>query len=52
VAAASRVFAVFYVIQCLIALIMARRRRQWPRVVGILAVGLAMLVIAIFGLSS
>lgn len=52
VAAASRVFAVFYVMQCLIALIMAGRRRQWTHVVGILAVGLAMVVIAIFGLSS
>lgn len=52
VAAASRVFAVFYVIQCLIALAVARQRRQWPHVVGILSVGLAMVAIAIFGLSS
>ena len=52
VAAASRVFAVFYVMQCLIALIMAGRRGQWTHVVGVLAVGLAMVAIAIFGLSS
>lgn len=52
VAAASRVFAVFFSIQCLIALIMAVRDEKWVRVVGITLVGLAMVTIAIFGISS
>ncbi|WP_254522667.1 hypothetical protein [Natrinema caseinilyticum] len=52
VAAASRVFAVFFAIQCLIALILAVRDKQWVQTVGITLVGLAMVSIAIFGISS
>ncbi|KAB1192712.1 hypothetical protein GJR96_04350 [Haloferax sp. MBLA0076] len=50
VAIASRVFAAFFTIQCVIALVMASRNNQWTRFVGIGLVGLAMLTIAIFGL--
>ncbi|MBW4935950.1 hypothetical protein [Marinobacter sp. F4206] len=52
VAAASRVFAVFFALQCLIALLLAGRHKEWPKFAGILAVGLAMVIIAIFGISS
>ncbi|KYH24209.1 hypothetical protein HAPAU_36800 [Halalkalicoccus paucihalophilus] len=52
VAAASRMFAAYYALQCLIALIIAGRRRQWTHFVGFTAVGLAMVAIAIFGLST
>ena len=52
VAAASRVFAVFFTLQCLIALVLAGRHRQWRQAVGIILVGLAMIAIAIFGLST
>lgn len=52
VAMASRVFAVFFAIQCLMALILAARDKQWPQAVGITLVGLAMAAIAIFGISS
>ncbi|EMA50645.1 hypothetical protein [Halococcus salifodinae] len=52
VATASRVFAVFFTLQCLIALILASRHEHWKQAVGIILVGLAMVVIAIFGLST
>ncbi|KAB1186971.1 MULTISPECIES: hypothetical protein [Haloferax] len=50
VAIASRVFAAFFAIQCVIALVVASRENEWARFVGIGLVGLAMLTIAIFGL--
>ncbi|KTG29391.1 hypothetical protein [Haloferax profundi] len=50
VAVASRVFAAFFAVQCLIALVMASRENQMVRFVGTGLVGLAMLIIAIFGL--
>jgi hypothetical protein len=52
VAAASRVFAAFFTIQCVIALILAVRVKKWGQAVGITLVGLAMLSITIFGLST
>jgi hypothetical protein len=52
VAMASRVFAVYYLLQALIALIIARRARNWPVVAGTGAIGIAMGVIAIFGIST
>ncbi|MFC7096148.1 hypothetical protein [Halobaculum marinum] len=52
VAVASRVFAVFFALQCVIAVIVASRSKQWLHVVGIVLVGLAMVTIAIFGVSS
>lgn len=52
VAAASRVFAVFFALQCLIALGLAGRHKEWPQLIGIGVVGVAMLLIAIFGTSS
>lgn len=52
VAVASRVFAAFFTLQCLIALLLARQDKQWTRVAKIAVVGLAMLTIALFGLPS
>lgn len=52
VAAASRVFALFFALQCLLALVLARRYNEWPQFVGIALVGIAMLLIAVFGISS
>lgn len=52
VAAASRVFATFYVVQCLIALVLARRNKQWRSGVAIALVGIGMAAVAVFGISS
>lgn len=52
VAAASRVFAVYYVLQCVIAIVLARRHEQWRSATAIALVGLAMVAVAVFGLSS
>lgn len=52
VAAASRVFATFYVVQCLIALVLARRHKQWRSGVAIALVGIGMAAVAVFGISS
>jgi hypothetical protein len=52
VAAASRVFAAFFALQCLIALVLASRRKRWGQTVAIVLIGSAMLAIAIFGVSS
>ena len=50
VALASRVFAVYFVLQASIAWILARRVRNWGAVGGFTAVALVMGAIAIFGL--
>ena len=50
VALASRVFAVYFAIQSLLAWILARRAQNWWAVAGFTAVGLAMTTIAVFGL--
>jgi len=50
VAIASRVFALYFVLQSLIALMLALRSRSWPAVFGISAVGLMMAAVTIFGL--
>lgn len=52
VALASRVFAAYYLLQALIAGIIARRSKNWPAVAGFAAIGTAMGIIAIFGLST
>ncbi|WP_049903052.1 hypothetical protein [Halococcus agarilyticus] len=52
VAAASRVFAIFFTLQCLIALVLANRHDHRRQAVGIILVGLAMVIIAIFGLAT
>ena len=51
VALASRVFAAYFVLQAVIAWILARRAQNWPAVVGFTAIALAMGTITIFGLS-
>ncbi len=50
VALASRVFAVYFVLQALIALLLARRAKNWGGVAGFLAIMLAMGTVAVFGL--
>jgi hypothetical protein len=50
VALASRVFAVYFVFQAVMALILARRAKNWGAVTGFAAIGLAMGVVAVFGL--
>ena len=50
VAIASRVFALYFVLQSLIALMLARRSKSWPAVIGISAVGLMMASVTVFGL--
>ncbi len=52
VALASRVFAIYYLFQAVMAGILARRAKNWWAVAGFTAIGLAMGVIAIFGLST
>ena len=51
VALASRVFAAYFVLQAVIAWILARRVKNWPAVAGFTAIALAMGTITIFGLS-
>jgi hypothetical protein len=50
VAIASRVFAVYFALQSLVALILARRAKNWGAVAGFVAIMLAMSIVAIFGL--
>jgi len=50
VAIASRVFAFYFVLQALIALMLATREKSWPAIIGISAVGLSMASVTIFGL--
>jgi hypothetical protein len=50
VALASRVFAVYFVLQALMALILARRDKNWGAVAGFAGTMLAMSVVAVFGL--
>lgn len=50
VAIASRIFAVYFVIQAIIAVTLAYRARAWPSVAGFGTVGLIMTTIAVFGL--
>ena len=50
VAIASRVFALYFVLQSIIAVTLATRAKSWPAVVGISAVGLTMACVTIFGL--
>ncbi len=47
---ASRVFAAYFLTQAVLAGILARRKRNWWAVTGIILVGLAMATILIFGL--
>jgi hypothetical protein len=51
VALASRVFAAYFVLQAVIAWILARRVQNWPAVAGFTAIALAMGTITIFGIS-
>jgi hypothetical protein len=50
VAIASRVFALFFVLQSVIAVLLAYRAKSWPSVAGFSTVGLVMASITIFGL--
>ena len=50
VALASRVFAAYFVLQAIIAWILARRRSNWGAVAGFTVVGAMMATIAVFGL--
>lgn len=51
VALTSRVFAAYFLIQALMAGILARRARQWWAVGGFAVIGVAMATIMIFGVS-
>jgi hypothetical protein len=51
VALASRVFAAYFVLQAVIAWILARRVQNWAAVAGFTAIALAMGTITIFGIS-
>jgi MFS-type transporter involved in bile tolerance (Atg22 family) len=50
VSLASRVFAIYYLLQAAIAGILAWRRQSWGAVAGFCAVGTAMATIAVFSL--
>ena len=50
VALASRVFAAYFVLQAVIAWILARRVQNWPAMAGFTAIALTMGTITIFGL--
>ena len=50
VALASRVFAVYFVLQAVIAWILARRAQNWGAVAGFTGIALAMAVVAVFGI--
>jgi hypothetical protein len=52
VALASRVFAAYYLLQALIAAQLARRAGRWGWVVFFTGIGLAMAVVAVFGIPS
>ncbi|MDX2381444.1 MAG: hypothetical protein QNM02_16995 [Acidimicrobiia bacterium] len=47
---ASRVFAAYFLIQATLAALLARRKQNWPAVVGFVLIGLVMATIMIFGL--
>lgn len=51
VALASRVFAFYFLLQVLIAGMLAWRKKSWGAVAGFVAIGLAMATITIFGIS-
>ena len=51
VALASRVFAFYFLLQALIAGMLAWRKQAWGAVAGFTAIGLAMATISIFGIS-
>ena len=51
VAVASHVFAGYFVIQSVLAELLAARTRSWAAVAGFTAIGLIMAFIMIFGLS-
>ncbi len=51
VALASRVFALYFLLQALIAGMLAWRKKSWGVVAGFTAIGLAMATISIFGIS-
>jgi hypothetical protein len=51
VALASRVFAAYFVLQAVIAWILARRAQNWAALAGFTAIALAMGTITIFGIS-
>ena len=50
VAIASRVFALYFVLQAVIAVILAQRKRNWSGVAGFSAIGLMMATVTVFGL--
>ena len=50
VALASRVFALYFVLQCIVAIWLARRNGEWFRLLAFVAIGLIMSTIAVFGL--
>ena len=50
VAMASRVFAAYFVLQAVIAGLLARRAQNWGAVLGFTAIALAMGIVAVFGL--
>lgn len=50
VALASRVFAAYFVLQAVIALVLAYRARNWGAVIGFVGIALVMATIAVFGL--
>jgi hypothetical protein len=50
VAIASRVFALYFVLQSIIAVMLAWRAKQWTAVAGISTVGLVMCAVTVFGL--
>ena len=51
VALASRVFAFYFLLQALIAGMLAWRKKSWGAVAGFTAIGLAMATISMFGIS-
>ncbi|MCJ7782118.1 MAG: hypothetical protein MUQ27_14970, partial [Acidimicrobiia bacterium] len=50
VAIASRVFALYFVIQAILAIMLASRAKAWLPVAGFSAIGLVMAAITVFGL--
>jgi hypothetical protein len=50
VALASRVFATYFVLQAIMALVLAHRVRNWGAVTGFVGIALVMATIAVFGL--
>ena len=48
---ASRVFAAYFMVQATLAGLLASRKQNWAALAGFVAIGLAMAVVLIFGLS-